>query len=83
MLSFDDIETENNTMQNGLHIGFNCRLLLDIFNVVDNEKPIVTGTSELHPLFVKGDEYHFLILPIKIVDASYLEGFEKYFRKAA
>ena len=50
-----------------LYIGFNPQYLLDIFNIVDVDEPLCRGrNNNKYPLFVDGNEYSFMVLPIHL-----------------
>lgn len=65
----DVIKTMDNKMDNNLYIGFNPFYLVNAFNIVDTDKPFCCGKNSLSPLFIKGNEYKFLILPVNIKDS--------------
>lgn len=64
--AFDNVETEGNTMNNDLYIGFNPHYLADAFSVVDTDNPVCRGKNNKSPLFIDGNEYKFLVLPVNI-----------------
>lgn len=66
--TFDELETSDNTMDNGLFIGFNPYDLADAFSIVDTDKPICRGRNNKSPMFIDGNEYSFLVLPIIIMN---------------
>lgn len=76
--SFDEIETENNTMKNSFYIGFNPSFLADVFKIVDSENPVCEGTNPKAPLLVKGNEYTFIVLPISLDRIDCEKLFKKY-----
>lgn len=43
---------------------FNPQFVLEAFKVVDSEKPLCICTSNKGPMFIRGNEYEFLILPV-------------------
>lgn len=64
--AFDSFDTKENTMSNDLYIGFNPRYLADVFSIVDTDEPTCTGSKDICPLIIKGNEYSFLLLPVNI-----------------
>lgn len=66
--SFDRIEVESINMEDGFMIGFDPRFLVDTFLFVDSDNPLCTVSNEKSPMFIKGNEYKFLILPVNISD---------------
>lgn len=64
--AFDNVETEGNTMDNDLYIGFNPHYLADAFSMVDTDNPVCRGKNNKSPLFIDGNEYKFLVLPVNI-----------------
>lgn len=64
--TLDTVEAKNNNMEEEFYIGFNPSYLVDVFNIVDTDYPVCEGKSNKSPLFVYGNEYSFLILPVNI-----------------
>lgn len=64
--AFDEFETSGNNMEDNFYIGFDPQFLTDAFNIVDSDKPICFGTNNKAPLFINGNEYKILILPVNI-----------------
>lgn len=64
--TLDTIEVKNNNMEEEFYIGFNPSYLVDVFSIVDTDYPVCEGKSNKSPLFVYGNEYSFLILPVNI-----------------
>lgn len=64
--AFDNVETEGNTMNNDLYIGFNPHYLADVFSMVDTDNPVCRGKNNKSPLFIDGNEYKFLVWPVNI-----------------
>ena len=84
--TFDEIETENITMSNDLFIGFNSHYLVDILSVIDSENPTFRGSKRNTPMFIDGNEYRFLILPVSVgFNNGYkdIESFRKQLDRAA
>lgn len=80
--TFDEIETENIKMSNDLFIGFESHYLVDILSVIDSENPTFRGSKRNAPMFIDGNEYSFLILPIN-VEFKDIESFRKQLDRAA
>lgn len=68
--TFDELEVENITMDNNLYIGFNTHFIADAFSIIDTDKPVCRGKNNKSPMFIDGNEYSFLILPINITDKT-------------
>ncbi len=51
-----------------LYIAFNPLYIADAFNIVDSDNPVCRGTNCKSPMYIDGNEYSFLILPIFIMD---------------
>lgn len=68
--TFDELETTNNTMGNNLYIGFNPHFLADAFNIIDTDKPVCRGRNNKSPMFIDGNEYSFLLLPVNIMNQN-------------
>lgn len=66
--AFDNVETDENVMSNDLYIGFNPHYLADVFSMIDIDKPVCRGKNNKSPLFIDGEEYSFLVLPVNIGD---------------
>lgn len=79
--NFDEIETENLCMSNKLYIGFNPGFLFDVLSIVDSDKPRFRGSKADAPLFVDGEEYHFLVLPVKLNGSIGVEYMKEEFKK--
>lgn len=65
--AFDNVETDKNAMDNDLYIGFNPYYLADVFSMIDTDKPVCRGRNNKSPLFIDGNEYSFLVLPVNIM----------------
>lgn len=68
--TFDELETSNNTMENNLYIGFNPHFLADAFSIIDTDKPLCRGKNNKSPMFIDGNEYSFVVLPINIMNQN-------------
>lgn len=62
--TFDEIEVGNFTMNEDLFIGFNSQYLVDALSIVDTDKPMFRGEHNKAPMYIDGNEYNFMILPI-------------------
>ena len=63
----DQVEADDIKMDGELYVGFNPQYLLDIFNIVDTDNPLCRGrNSNKYPLFVDGNEYSFMVLPVHL-----------------
>lgn len=61
----DKIETVSNTMDDKLYISFNPMFITDVLSVVDTEEYVIRGKKSISPIMIYGNEYTFLILPIR------------------
>lgn len=68
--TFDELETSDNTMENNLYIGFNPHFLADAFSIIDTDKPLCRGKNNKSPMFIDGNEYSFLVLPVNIMNQN-------------
>lgn len=58
---------------NDLEIGFNSKYVIDVLKVVDDEEVILDFNTNVNPCLVKsveGDNFEYLILPVRINSAS-------------
>lgn len=81
--TFDEIETKNLVMDEDLFIGFNSHYLMDALSVIDSENPVFRGSQGNAPMYIDGNEYNFLILPINIAGENYIENFRTQLDRAA
>jgi DNA polymerase-3 subunit beta len=81
--TFDEIETENLVMDEDLFIGFNSHYLVDVLSVIDSENPVFRGSKRNAPMYIDGNEYNFLILPINIAGENYIINFRTQLDRAA
>lgn len=81
--TFDEIETENLVMDEDLFIGFNSHYLVDVLSVIDSENPVFRGSKRNVPMYIDGNEYNFLILPINIAGENYIINFRTQLDRAA
>lgn len=64
--TFDELETKDIQMSNDLYIGFNPNYLVNALSIIDNDNPICRGKNDKSPMYIEGNEYQFMILPIRI-----------------
>lgn len=81
--AFDEIETKNLVMDEHLFIGFNSHYFVDVLSVIDSENPVFRGSKRNAPMYIDGNEYNFLILPINIAEESYIINFRTQLDRAA
>lgn len=81
--TFDEIETKNLVMDEDLFIGFNSHYLVDVLSVIDSENPVFRGSKRNAPMYIDGNEYNFLILPINIAGENYIINFRTQLDRAA
>lgn len=63
----DEVSVEGN--KNKMEIGFNPKYFIEALKVIDDEKIIISFTSEIGPCIitpVNGDSFKYMILPIRI-----------------
>ena len=80
--TFDEIETKNLTMNENLFIGFNPHYLVDILSVIDSDNPVFRGSKRSAPMFIDGDEYNFLVLPVNVIGEDVMEFIKQLDRTA-
>ena len=59
-------ELEVITEGKDIKIGFNPAFILDALRVVDDEEVKLYFTNEKAPLYIKGDGYNYVVLPIQV-----------------
>lgn len=64
--TFDEIETENLVMNDDLFIGFNSDYIVDALSIIDVGNPVFRGSKRNAPMYIDGNEYNFLILPVNV-----------------
>ncbi|MCM1462332.1 MAG: hypothetical protein NC084_06410 [Bacteroides sp.] len=69
--SLDFVATKENTLRPDLHIAFNPKLLANVLETIDTDKPLFSGSGALSPMIISGKEYTFIVLPFRIDDPSY------------
>lgn len=81
--SFTSIDAESIIMDDMI-IGFNPRYLTEALGIIDVEKANVKLVSSKAPIIIEGNEYLFLIVPVRIKDGiNYEEVFRRLIKKAA
>lgn len=65
---FESIEVDDFYMHDDEYVGFNPHFILDAFNTVDSDEPLCEGLGRKTPLFIYGEEYSFMMLPVHIND---------------
>lgn len=81
--TFDEIETKNLVMDEDLFVGFNSHYLVDVLSVIDSENPVFRGSKRNAPMYIDGNEYNFLILPINIAGENYIINFRTQLDRSA
>lgn len=76
--TFDEVKTKDITMDNNLYIGFDPSVITDAFNIVDIDNPICRGTNNKSPMYIDGNEYSFVICPVKIENGNIRENISKH-----
>lgn len=62
---FDELKSDNCNMDKELYIGFNHSFIVDVLNVIDSDNPVFMVNNAKTPMFIKGNEYSFILLPIR------------------
>lgn len=78
---FDELKTTNNTMNKRMFIGFNPKFLVDVFSIIDTNNPVCRGKNNKSPMFIDGNEYSFVILPVNFAEYKFAEGMEKHIER--
>ena len=81
--TFDELETKDNMMDNDLYIAFNPNYIADAFSIIDCDNPICRGKNNKSPMFIDGNEYSFLILPVNIGNGDVMDKIRGHINKAA
>lgn len=76
--SFDEIETSENTMKD-FCIGLNNSYMKDVFEIIDKDEVECELVNAKTPIYIHGNEYNFVILPVNIGDMK--DVFRKYIDK--
>lgn len=64
--ALDEIKVCSMEMKDDFFIGVNPQYLIDALNVVDADYPVCRMSESNAPIYIDGDEYSFLILPINL-----------------
>lgn len=76
--TFDELETKDSVMDSDLFIGFNPYYIADVFSIIDSDNPVCRGKNNKSPMFIDGNEYSFLILPVNIMSDKLIENIRVY-----
>ncbi len=79
--AFDELETKEIQMKDGLYIAFNPQFLADAFSIVDSDNPVCIGTNAKAPMLITGNEYSFLVLPVNITSDDYSVKFAEHINR--
>ena len=79
--AFDELETKEIQMKDGLYIAFNPQFLADAFSIVDSDNPVCIGTNAKAPMLITGNEYSFLVLPVNITSDDYSMKFAEHINR--
>lgn len=81
--TFDELETKDNMMDDNLYIGFNPYYIADAFSIIDCDNPVCRGKNNKCPMFIDGNEYSFIILPVNIGNGDVLDKIREHINRAA
>lgn len=83
--TFDELETKekDNMMDNDLYIAFNPYFIADAFSIIDCDNPVCRGKDNKSPMFIDGNEYNFIILPVNIENGDVMEIIREHINRAA
>ena len=79
--AFDELETKEIQMKDGLYIAFNPQFLADAFSIIDSDNPVCIGNNAKGPMLITGNEYSFLVLPVNITSDDYSVKFAEYINR--
>ena len=79
--AFDELETKEIQMKDGLYIAFNPQFLADAFSIVDSDNPVCIGNNAKAPMLITGNEYSFLVLPVNIITDDYSVKFAEHINR--
>lgn len=79
--AFDELETKEIQMKDGLYIAFNPQFLADAFSIVDSDNPVCIGNNAKAPMLITGNEYSFLVLPVNITSDNYSVKFTEHINR--
>ena len=79
--AFDELETKEIQMKDGLYIAFNPQFLADAFSIVDSDNPVCIGNNAKAPMLITGNEYSFLVLPVNITGDDYSVKFAEHINR--
>ena len=66
-----------------LYIAFNPHYIVDVFNIIDCDNPVCRGRDNKCPMFIDGNEYNFIILPVNIGNGDVMEKIRGHINRAA
>jgi len=78
--SLDKIEAEDVIMDD-MYMTYNPEYIMKVMKIIDTDKPVFRIKSSLHPLFIDGNEYKFLVLPIAINDKDTINKIQERINK--
>lgn len=78
----DEVKINNLEAKSDVYIAFKPEYLLDAFNMVDSDMPIIKGTKNKNPIMICGDEYEFLVLPVNINGSNAIENMKERLHKS-
>lgn len=81
--AFDELAADDVIMSDDLYIGFNPQFFVDAFKIIDSDSPVCRGYNSKSPMFVTGEEYSFVILPVNISNSNAEENMSKHINRAA
>ena len=75
--TIDKIETENLNINNVFKAAFNPSYLNEALKIVDTDKIEIKANGQCHPMMIYGEQYSFLVLPVKVDDKDWEKIAEK------
>ncbi|RHS68181.1 hypothetical protein DW954_02265 [Clostridium sp. AM45-5] len=73
----------NDLRMDDMYIAFNPSFWVDALNTVDTDTVKICGGRNIDPLMIYGNEYDFLILPVRINNLPLMDKVTKKFEKVA
>lgn len=67
--SLDKVTTIENTMPEKLFIGVKPKYLADVLSTVDSGMPVVKGSTMDSAIYVYGESYSFVVMPVRLSEA--------------
>lgn len=65
-VTLDEIETQENTMDDAGYIALNPSYMIDVLKIINEDDVIIRGINEKSPVYIKNDEYEFMLLLVTI-----------------